>query len=392
MGKLYYDGLVMKHELQKCLWYGLGIIFLFLPSVIFAAQTKLSAVHVNNADTSAQVTFTLTQPVHAHVFALSHPDRLVIDLENTRLATDFKNVYFINPAIQMLRSGYPRPSLLRLVMDVNLPIHVKYVLRNKQIILNIYFEKHVTTNLPIQKIIKPTKIVKPIIVVVDAGHGGKDYGAKGVYGTKEKDVVLAIAKKLAALINEQPNMRAVLTRTGDYYVSLRDRLRLARKGKADLFVAIHADAYFTDRATGASVYALSQHGATSEAAHWLARRDNYSELGNVDLGELEDQSYLVRSVLIDLAQTATITESLRLGTSMLDALDEIERLHYTRVEQAPFMVLKSPDIPSILVETGFISNEQEELRLRNQEYQNKLAQTMFDGIHLYLKKYASTSV
>ncbi len=146
-------------------------------------------------------------------------------------------------------------------------------------------------------------------------------------------------------------MRAVLTRQGDYFVPLRDRLKLARKGKADVFIAIHADSYFNTRSIGASIYALSQRGATSEAARWLARRDNYSELGGVDLSELGDQSYLLRSVLIDLAQTATITDSLRLGTCMLDALDDITRLHYTRVEQAPFVVLKSPDIPSVLVET-----------------------------------------
>ena len=209
---------------------------------------------------------------------------------------------------------------------------------------------------------------------------------------KEKNVTLAISKRLAHLINQQPNMRAVLTRNGDYYVGLRGRLKLARKGNADFFVALHADSYFNDHASGASVYALSQHGATSEAARWLAKKDNYSELGGVDLRELSDQSYLLRSVLIDLAQTATITDSMRLGKGILSNLRDVTRLHYSRVEQAPFMVLKSPDIPSILVEMGFISNAQEELRLNNENYQDELAQALFHGIRNYLQKYPVASV
>jgi N-acetylmuramoyl-L-alanine amidase len=191
------------------------------------------------------------------------------------------------------------------------------------------------------------------------------------------------------LIEAEPNMRAVLTRNGDYFVPLIDRIKLARKGKADLFIAIHADSYFNTSSSGASVYALSRGGATSVAAKWLAQRDNYSELGGVDLGELEDQSYLLRSVLIDLAQTATITDSMRLGKSVLHSLDDVTRLHYSRVEQAPFMVLKSPDIPSILVETGFISNAKEEMHLRDPRYQDQIAQALLNGVRTYFRKYSS---
>jgi N-acetylmuramoyl-L-alanine amidase len=230
------------------------------------------------------------------------------------------------------------------------------------------------------EIIKP----HPLIIVIDAGHGGKDPGTIGTHGTREKDVVLSIAQRLAELINQDPKLHARLTRDGDYFVPLKDRLRLARKDKADLFVAIHADSYFNDQSTGASVYALSQHGASSMAARWLADRENHSELGGVDLNGLGDHSYLLRSVLIDLAQTATIVDSVNLGTDTLTSLESVTSLHYAHVEQAPFMVLKSPDIPSILVEVGFLSNQYEEQRLRDAGYRDKLANALLGGIHQYV--------
>lgn len=239
------------------------------------------------------------------------------------------------------------------------------------------------------------KIIKPaphrIVIVIDPGHGGKDPGAIGSLGTREKTVVLKIANHLANLINHQSNMHAVLTRNGDYFVGLRDRIALARKGKADLFISIHADSFLGNTSNGVSVYALSRRGATSEAARWLAKRENYSELGGVNLTGLDDQSHLLRSVLIDLAQTATTRDSLLLGGSLLNSLNNVTTLHYTRVEQAPFVVLKSPDIPSVLIETGFISNPNEEKRLRDADYQNKIAIALFDGIQSYLKKYPITS-
>ncbi len=186
--------------------------------------------------------------------------------------------------------------------------------------------------------------------MIDAGHGGKDSGALGLGGTEEKNIVLSIAKilqrKISAEFTSQPTLRVVLTRNGDYFVPLRQRLKLARKGKADLFIAIHADAYFERNATGASVYALSQHGASNEATRWLAQQENYSELGGVALNDLQDRDPMLRSVLVDLAQTATIQDSIRLGSKVLGALDSVSSLHYTHVERAPFMVLKSPDIPS----------------------------------------------
>ena len=220
-------------------------------------------------------------------------------------------------------------------------------------------------------------------MVLDAGHGGKDAGAHGPHRSREKDVVLAITLKLKRLIDQQPGMHAVLTRSGDYYVVFRERMEIARKYNGDVFVAIHADAFHNPHSNGASVFALSQGGATSEAARWLAEKENYSELGGVNLGELDDQNGVVRSVLIDLSQTATINSSLEMGGRVLGQLGAFTTLHNSRVEQARFMVLKSPDIPSILVETGFISNPREERNLTSPAYQTRLSQAIFQGMKGY---------
>jgi N-acetylmuramoyl-L-alanine amidase len=224
-------------------------------------------------------------------------------------------------------------------------------------------------------------------VIIDAGHGGKDSGAIGQSGTQEKKVVLRIAQALAHQLNATGKLRAVLTRNGDYFVPLRTRLQLARKGKADLFIAIHADAFTNPDSMGASIYALSAGGATGEAARWLAKRGNAAELGGVELDALQDHSQVLRSVLIDLAQTSTIKDSLLLGQTMLESMDEVTSLKYKHVEQAPFVVLKSPDIPSILIETGFITNPLEENRLADAFYQNKLATAIALGVERYAEKY-----
>jgi N-acetylmuramoyl-L-alanine amidase len=224
-------------------------------------------------------------------------------------------------------------------------------------------------------------------VVIDPGHGGHDTGAKGIYGTEEKNIVLTMARQLAWKINHQPGMHALLTRTQDTYVGLRERIKFARDVKADIFIAIHADWYFNHHAKGVSLYALSPRGATSEAARWLAQRNRYDELGDVSLDALADQSLMLRSVLIDLAQTKTIQNSLHLGDIFLDALQHVTTLHYARTEQAPFAVLKSPDIPSVLVETGFLSNAEEEQRLNNVIYQEKIVQALWEGTFQFYEKY-----
>jgi N-acetylmuramoyl-L-alanine amidase len=221
-----------------------------------------------------------------------------------------------------------------------------------------------------------------VIVAIDAGHGGEDPGARGRGGTHEKDVTLAIAKRLKAQIDLEPNMRAVLTRDGDYFIPLGERVAKARRVQADLFVSVHADAFVQPHARGSSVFALSERSATSAAARWLAQRENESDLiGGVNLN-VKDAN-LART-LLDLSQTATINDSLKLGKSVLSGLGDVNKLHKPSVEQAGFAVLKAPDIPSILVETAFISNPAEEKRLADPAYQEQMANAIVVGIRGYL--------
>jgi N-acetylmuramoyl-L-alanine amidase len=223
-----------------------------------------------------------------------------------------------------------------------------------------------------------------IIVAIDPGHGGEDPGAVGPAGTYEKDVVLSISKKLAERIDATPNMRAVLTREGDYFVPLRDRVRKARAVNADLFVSVHADAFIRPEASGSSVFALSERGATSEAARWLAKKENDADLvGGVNVN-VRDRD--VARTLLEMSTAAQINDSLKLGAAVLGNIGELNKLHKPRVEQAGFAVLKAPDIPSILIETAFISNPDEEARLRTSRFQDKMAQQIFSGIRRYFAR------
>ena len=222
---------------------------------------------------------------------------------------------------------------------------------------------------------------RDLVIAVDAGHGGEDPGAIGPRGTYEKDVVLGVARRLADRINREPGMRAVLTRDGDYFLSLRQRVEKARRNGADLFVSIHADAFKNPKARGSSVYVLSNKGATDEAARWLAERENAADLvGGVSLDDKDD---LLASVLLDLSQNASIGASLEVGDFVLNRLGAVNRLHKQSVQQAGFVVLKAPDIPSILVETAFISNVEEEQKLRDRRYQDQLANALVTGIREY---------
>ncbi len=381
-----------------------------------AAAARLTHIQIIKTATLSRVILSLSASRQPHISHLNNPNRIVLDLADTVLTEQLKNLNLPTQTIMSISSAYPQANhlVLTLALTSSAKITIIPTVKSNRFILDVASaEKSVDLDSGVRlfkarskPLIARTKLLSfdssklkrvPVrisnikksnilTIVIDPGHGGKDPGAIGDNGTKEKDVVLSIAKKLAQQINQHPNMHAVLTRDGDYFVPLRDRIRLARKDKADLFMSIHADSYFNSLASGASVYTLSHRGATSEAARWLARRENYSELGGVDLGELGDQSYLLRSVLIDLAQTATTTDSMRLGSLMLRSLDAMTKLRYSRVEQAPFVVLKSPDIPSVLVETGFISNVREEKRLQDQAYQAQLAQAMFNGVLTYVKK------
>ncbi|MCX7088935.1 MAG: N-acetylmuramoyl-L-alanine amidase [Methylococcales bacterium] len=231
---------------------------------------------------------------------------------------------------------------------------------------------------------------KDIVIAIDAGHGGKDPGSHGAAGTEEKQVVFAIAKKLERLIAGQPGMRAVMVRDGDQFIKLRQRMQIARAAKADLFVSIHADAFKDSAVKGSSVFTLSNRGATSEAARWLANNENAADLvGGVSLDDKDD---MLASVLLDLSQTATTEASGNVAKKILANFKGVNPLHKSAVQKAGFMVLKSPDIPSILVETAFISNPEEELKLRSDVHQTKVAKAIFNGITAYFKQYVPIAV
>jgi len=381
----------------------------------FAAQ--LQQVGLTQQGNTTSLHLTLRGSFTHSVFVLHTPERLVLDLRDTHIAPKLTRMPVINGLIKQVRVGPKNARTLRLVFDLNqgvkvrsAPWYAKGVLQGITIDViptgspqsqplvkstvaknspakqkkPVATVKQPSTAPKIHKVaIKPQGPLRNVVVVLDAGHGGKDPGAKGPKRSREKDVVLAITLRLKQLIDRQPGMRAVLTRNGDYYVGLRERLAIARKYNGDVFVSIHADAFNNPHSNGASVFALSQSGATSEAARWIAQRENYSELGGVNLDDLDDQNGVVRSVLIDLSQTATINAGLQMGGEVLKQLNGLTSLHSYKVEQARFMVLKSPDIPSILVETGFISNPREEANLTSRAYQVRLTQAIFQGIKGY---------
>ena len=404
------------------------ILLLFLCCQAFAAA-QLQKVEVRQQGGKVSLYFVLTEAVPHKAFTLTNPDRIVVDFENTRLAFNLKSLTLRNHLIKLVRSGSPTPHSLRLVFEVTDPVKFnassdqRVQKANHAFSLNVFSSRAAAllspkasnlsnlkssprppaisssknqsiteqlqnkVNHPVQAVSMPKGKLRDVVVVIDPGHGGHDPGAMGPYRSQEKQVTLAIARQLKQVIDRQPGMHAVLTRTGDYYVGLRDRLTIARRYNGDIFVSIHADAFNNPASSGASVFALSQRGATSEAARWLAEKENYSELGGVNLKALDDNSGLVRTVLIDLSQTATISASLKMGDRVLKNLHTMTRLHDQRVDQARFMVLKSPDIPSILVETGFISNPREARDLTSPRYQAKLSQAIFQGIKSYFWDY-----
>lgn len=368
----------------------IGFIFFLLSMLLFSmsstAQTIfLRQLRVQTIKQQTRVTLYLSGPTQYRAFMLSNPNRFVVDLKNVKTVKRF--------AVDNLKYATHRNGIFRMVFGLRTSVIPTIKTLSPDLFrharLQIIFQrpaqlaqKTVLSDVSDQR---DDTTHRDIIVVIDPGHGGKDPGATGPGGTHEKNIVLSIAKKLQQRINQQRGFHAVLTRTGDYYLTLRQRLRIARQDKADMFIAIHADTWKNKLARGVSVFALSQRGATSEAARWLATRENASELmGGVDL---QDKSHLLKSVLINLSQSATIRSSLEIGNDLLQTIKPIARLHHDRVEQAAFVVLKSPDIPSLLVETGFLSNPLEESRLRSQRYQRQLAEAIAQGIDKYFTHY-----
>lgn len=379
-----------------------------------AWASRLETLKIYNQDNKIVVLGQIAGSSNYKAFTLHTPERVVIDLNQTSInpSINLNRLIQGHNSIKSVRIGHPDSHTLRLVFDITKPLNLNTMAWHpgvanrtgfKMVIapVNGVSEGHATIYnsappltahpMPIKK---PVYIAHPhmrasrdVVVVIDPGHGGYDPGAIGMHRSAEKHVVLAIAVKLKRLIDRQPGMRAVLTRNGDYYVGLRERMSIARKYNGDIFVAIHADAFGNHNSHGASVFALSQTGATSEAARWLAEKENHSELGGVNLSDLDDQNGVIRTVLIDLSQTATISSSLHMGSQVLHGLNQITTLHSRKVEQARFMVLKSPDIPSVLIETGFISNPAEERNLTSPTYQARLSEAIFSGIKRYFQDY-----
>jgi len=366
----------------------LGLLFLCVSAVTQAGDVK--KVRMWLAPDHARLVFDLSGPSAHKVFTLSNPHRIVLDVENAKLTADLTKLGLDKSPVQRIRSG-KNGKTLRLVLDLKRAVRPKsFELKPNQkyghrLVLDLY-EK--------DSLVKAKKTAKPkavagrdIVIAIDAGHGGDDPGAIGSGRVREKDVVLAIAKELKRRLDQTPGYKGKLTRTGDYYISLRGRTKAARKHNADLFVSIHADAFKDHRARGASVWVLSSRGASSEMGRWLARKENSADLiGGVGSVSLDDKDNVLASVLLDMSMTASREDSRSIAKGIHGNIKRFARMHKSHVEQAGFVVLKSPDIPSILVETGFISNPGEAAKLKTRSYQKKMADAVYKGITQHFER------
>lgn len=411
---------------------GASLVLLFTPLARAArnpaANPNVLAVRIWPAADYTRVTLESDAAIKYSHFTLKNPDRLVVDLEGVELNGVLEGlsgkIAADDPYIRLLRAGRFKPGVLRLVMELKTAVVPQvFVLApvgeyGHRLVLDVYPEnppdpllalinKRELQQIPVDdaagdKADKTASAAdagsrpgvaekrggRPVVdrlvtITIDPGHGGEDPGAVGRRGTYEKNVTMAVARRLKAKIDAEPNMRAVLTRDSDFFVPLHMRVQKARRLQSDLFVSIHADAFVRPDARGASVFVLSEHGASSSAARWLAKRENDADLvGGVNLGVADP---VLARTLLDLSQTATINDSLKLGKAVLGELGSVGDLHKASVEQASFAVLKAPDIPSILVETAFISNPEEERRLNDEGYQDKIAAAVLSGVRKYFK-------
>lgn len=347
------------------------------------AEVQVRDVRLWAGPETTRVVLDLSDPASHTLFTLENPSRVVVDLKPANL--DFERVRLPGGVglVESVRGANRDDGGVRIVVDLaGAATPRSFLVRPEG-----RYGHRLIIELDAQRARAQTAVMRAdlgdrdLVIAVDAGHGGEDPGAIGRRGTYEKDVVLAIARRLADDINREPGMRAVLVRDGDYFLSLQQRVAIARQHRADLFISIHADAFKNPNARGSSVYVLSQKGATDEAARWLAARENAADLvGGVSLDDKDD---MLASVLLDLSQNASIGASLEVGEFVLNRLGGVNRLHKTSVQQAGFVVLKAPDIPSILVEAAFISNLEEEQRLRDGRYQAQLSAALMNGVREY---------
>ncbi|HMA12685.1 MAG TPA: N-acetylmuramoyl-L-alanine amidase [Steroidobacteraceae bacterium] len=356
-------------------------VLISLPSLASAAaQLQKAELRSASAD-SVQLVLGLSAATAPKVFTLDSPDRVVIDLPATRLASSVRMPAAVGP-VRTLRSGMQDRHTLRLVLQLDRPLAPQLQNRGSQVVVNLGSAAAAPATpavpVPVRAAHAPADEGRDIIVAIDAGHGGQDPGASGRSGTREKDVVLAIARALARRIDAEPGMKAYLTRDEDRFIPLRERINLARKARADIFVSIHADSIRNRDVSGSSVYVLADRGASSEAARWLAEQENAADLkGGVSLGDKSDE---LAAVLMDVSQSASIGSSMVAAERVLSQLDRVGTIRKTEVQRAAFVVLKSPDIPSMLVETAYISNPAEERKLRTAAHQQAIAEAIFGGV------------
>ncbi|WP_460369190.1 N-acetylmuramoyl-L-alanine amidase [Pseudomonas sp. Tul1A2] len=376
------------------------VLNLILASAAFALPFSVSATQIRQArlwrsEDKVRLVFDLSGPVSYKTFTLSAPERLIIDVSGASLGGDFSQLALNDTVIRAIRSGPLGQGDTRIVLDLSSPVLLNSFLlapqdgQSHRLVLDL-----VSAN-PIQiapKVPRETPQTsahpkRDIIVVVDPGHGGKDPGAVGAKGEREKDVVLSIAQLLAKRLKKEKGFDVKLVRNDDFFVPLRKRVAIARQHKADIFISVHADAAPRLTASGASVYCLSEGGATSATARFMAQRENGADLlGATSLLNLKDKDPMLAGVILDMSMNATIAASLQLGSTVLGSLADITTLHQKRVEQAGFAVLKSPDVPSILVETGFISNARDSQRLVTARHQQAVADGLFKGLQRYFEK------
>lgn len=381
-----------------------GLVLLFCAGLALAdpQPVQINGVRLWRAPDNTRLVFDLSGPVDHQLFTLDAPNRVVIDMEGVTLNTALNKLSLNNTPIRVIRPAQNTPSQVRIVIYLSASVTPKsFTLApnhpyGHRLVVDLFDKVAVQGSAPPARQSVPVTSPPPsgrtrsgdIIVAIDAGHGGEDPGASGPNGLREKQVVLQIAREVKRQIDSEKGFRAELVRTGDYFIPLRKRTEIARRKNADLFVSIHADAAPSRSASGASVYALSSRGATSETARWLADTENRSDLiGGVGGVSLGDKDQMLAGVLLDLSMTATLTASLNVGQDVMIRMGKVTRLHKRKVEQAGFMVLKSPDIPSILVETGFISNPAESRKLASVAHQKALAVAVKEGVKNFFYQY-----
>jgi N-acetylmuramoyl-L-alanine amidase len=354
-----------------------------------AGAVDVMNVRMWPAPGTTRVVFDVSAPVDYKLFTMSNPDRIVCDIEDARAPLALR-LPLDDPNIVAGLRYAPRGDGLRLVLDLRRPVDIEQIVLppreqyGHRLVIDLVERGAQRT--PAVVAAPAPGVLRDLVVAIDAGHGGEDVGAIGPAGTYEKDVTLAVARELKSLIDAQPGLQAVLIRDGDYYVGLRNRMARAREQQADLFISLHADAFRDPKVSGSSVYVLSQNGASSEAARWLADKANSSDLiGGLTLS---DKDEVLKSVLLDLSQTAAIDGSINAADRVLASLAAVGKVHRRHVERAGFAVLKSPDVPSMLVEMAFISNPSEEKRLADAAFRRRIAQAIRGGVVDYFHEYA----